>query len=109
MNWRRGLLRVWVVASLIWLAGWLWYVWATCERGQDNKLYCYRSVFDDWMAPVPLTFLDYASIVATGMVVGSWTRALSGATALLSAAVGFLLAGLLAVACSARRRRMYSR
>ena len=28
---KRGLFRVWVVASLIWFVGWLWYVWATCK------------------------------------------------------------------------------
>jgi hypothetical protein len=70
VNWKRGLLRVWVIASLIWLAGWLLYFWATCNLNPDNDLYCYTSFLDDWMKPAPyFTFLDYASIVATGMVV----------------------------------------
>jgi hypothetical protein len=66
----RGLFRIWIIASIVWLVGWLWYVWATCIPTAGNELLlCYTSFFDDWMTAVPLTFLDYASIIATGMVV----------------------------------------
>jgi hypothetical protein len=59
-----------VVASIIWLAGWLCYVWATCKPvATSNQLYCYTNVFDDWMKQVPLMFLDYVSIVSTGLVI----------------------------------------
>jgi hypothetical protein len=78
MNLRRGLFRIWVVASLIWLIGWHWYVWATCEtkhipfssQGEPWKEYvkfCYTG-FGEWMTQVQnFTFWDYASIAATGV------------------------------------------
>ena len=67
----RGLFRIWIIVSIVWLVGWLWYVWATCKpvTGNELLLYCYTSFFDDWMGPVPFTFLDYAKLIATGMVV----------------------------------------
>src|SRR5262249_13430539 len=72
-----GLFRIWIVASIVWLVGWLWYVWATCDG--NERLYCYTSFFDDWMAPLPLTFLDYAKLIATGMVVPIVVLALGSA------------------------------
>jgi len=26
----RGLFRIWIIASIIWFVGWLWYLWAMC-------------------------------------------------------------------------------
>jgi hypothetical protein len=75
MNLRRGLFRIWIVASLIWFVGWLAYVWATCTpmhiSGTPENEYvqfCYTSLFQDWMRQrQDFAFWDYASIGATGI------------------------------------------
>jgi hypothetical protein len=69
MNLKRGLFRIWVVASLIWFLGWLAYVWATCLPQENSvEVYCYTSLFDDWMSPVSYFSLrDYARIGAMGI------------------------------------------
>ena len=83
----RGLFRIWVVASIIWFVGWLWYVWATCTlkhvpgnpENEYTKL-CYTSLFSDWMSQVPyFTFWDYASIAATAIGVPIVVLALGSA------------------------------
>jgi hypothetical protein len=75
----RGLFRIWVVASIVWLVGWLWYVWATCKTDNERLLYCYTSFFDDWMQRGDFTFWYYAKLIATGMVVPIVVLALGSA------------------------------
>jgi hypothetical protein len=77
VNLRRGLFRVWIVASLLWFIGWLLYVWATCETKhvpgsaqnepwKEYVKFCYTG-FSEWMTQVQnFTFWDYASIGAVG-------------------------------------------
>jgi hypothetical protein len=55
----RGLFRIWIVASIVWFVGWLWYLWATCTLkhvpGTPENEYtqlCYTSLFSDWMSQV---------------------------------------------------------
>jgi hypothetical protein len=36
----RGLFRIWIVATIVWLVGWLW---ATCEFATGNELFCETS------------------------------------------------------------------
>jgi hypothetical protein len=76
MNWQRGLLRVWVVGSLVWFVGWIIYIAATCElkhvpgdaEGVLTTL-CYTG-FSGWMTQYgSFTALDYASIAASGLSV----------------------------------------
>lgn len=74
MNWTRGLFRVWVIASVVWVGGWTAYVLTTCNRvhvpgspeGTLTKV-CYTGL-SGWQSQVPsFTFADYASLVATGL------------------------------------------
>jgi hypothetical protein len=65
-NLRKGMLRLWIAASVVWLVGWAAYVFKTCEF-QNVQWYCYTG-FGEWMSPITyLTFWDYASLIATGM------------------------------------------
>ena len=76
MNWRRGLIRVWIVAGAAWLVGWLGYVGATCTTptlppnlGGETVTLCHTHLFDGgWANQVRnFTFWDYASIAWTGL------------------------------------------
>ena len=95
MNLRRGLFRIWIVASLIWFVGWLWYVRATCiqsvaagKQGTSIVQFCYTSLYSDWMGqPQDFTFWDYASIGATGIGIPFAVLILGGG--ILWAADGF--------------------
>jgi hypothetical protein len=71
MKLRRGLFRVWLVASCVWFAGWLVYVWHTCQpQGSQLSVYCRMSLFDDWVKqPQYFTLSDYASIIVSGLAV----------------------------------------
>jgi hypothetical protein len=33
MNWKRGLWRVWMVGSVIWIGYWYWEIWLICRFG----------------------------------------------------------------------------
>jgi hypothetical protein len=75
MNWKRGLLRTWVLGSLLWLAGWLIYVWQSCytqeipaSLGGGRAKFCHTSLLSDWDSqPQYFGFSDYVHIVATGI------------------------------------------
>ena len=74
MNIRRGLFRVWILASACWITGYIWYFWAHCFRLQDDTLMCMESYgYDDWAKPLSyFTFIDYlriAGIVLSGPVI----------------------------------------
>jgi hypothetical protein len=74
MRMTRGLFRVWVVAAVVWLAGWITYVWETClhehrpgSPSGELGTYCYTNVFSDWMSPYSFfTVWDYARIIISG-------------------------------------------
>lgn len=79
MNLKRGLFRLWLLGSGIWLAGWFIFIWATCELkqypGSGDKPWeayvqiCYTG-FSSWMTQVRnFTVWDYASIVGSGLAV----------------------------------------
>lgn len=77
MNLKRGLLRIWLVASGMWLVGWFLYIWATCDLkhvpgDQPDNSYvtlCYTG-FSGWMTQVRyFTIWDYASIILSGIAV----------------------------------------
>jgi hypothetical protein len=84
VNLRRGLFRVWVVTSLLWFIGWLWYVLATCETkylpgsapGEPWKEYvkfCHTGL-GEWMKQVrDFTIWDYAAIgvIAVGVPIAA--------------------------------------
>ena len=40
MNWLRGLFRAWVIASFIWMGGYVVYVWHTCAGSLNKELWC---------------------------------------------------------------------
>jgi hypothetical protein len=53
MNLKRGLSRIWIIASLCWLAGWFVYVWRTCTQPVELEItYCYTNLFSVWQAPI---------------------------------------------------------
>lgn len=43
MNWRRGLLRFWLVGTAIWLIGWAIFIRLTCHPLPDGKLMCHAA------------------------------------------------------------------
>lgn len=50
MNWRRGLFRLWITASVLWIVGWPVYIASTCARPSADpahRLYC-RADFGQW-------------------------------------------------------------
>jgi hypothetical protein len=70
-NLRRGLFRVWVVASLCWVGAWLGYVWATCVTPPGQTVYfCRIGLFDDWMKQITyFTFWDYLTFAVSTLSV----------------------------------------
>jgi hypothetical protein len=77
MNLKRGLFRVWLVASGVWVAGWLIYIWATCdlkhvpgdEPPNQYVTVCYTN-FSGWMTQVSyFTIWDYGSIALSALAV----------------------------------------
>jgi hypothetical protein len=68
---RRGLFRIWLAASGVWFAGWLFYFWHTCHPRTNLPLtYCRLLFFDDWLKqPEYFTVGDYLNIILSGLVV----------------------------------------
>jgi hypothetical protein len=86
MNWRRGLVRIWIVFAACWAAAWSWYYHITsCVRmttaaGVDDGLHCPGpNVPNGWTTMFPI------SEVATTIV----------AIPVAVLAVGFVLAWML--------------
>ncbi len=75
MNWHRGLLRTWGAGSLLWLCGWLFYVWQSCRLvavpgGEEHREMCFTSLFDDWMSQWGyFDRQDYLRIAISGLIV----------------------------------------
>lgn len=49
MNWRRGLLRLWLVGTAVWLIGWAIFIRLTCHTLPDGKLMC-QAAPGGWVA-----------------------------------------------------------
>jgi hypothetical protein len=49
MNLRRGLLRLWIVLSALWIVFAIWRFWTSCVPGSDGWLWCSIGD-DDWIA-----------------------------------------------------------
>ena len=73
MNLRRGLWRLWIIASCIWVIGWLAYVWSTCTMlpGAGGPfMICHTSPFWPGFTEMGmLTVRDYLDL-AIGALVG---------------------------------------
>ena len=75
MNWKRGLLRMWALVSLLWVGGWLFYVWQSCSLialpgGQERREMCTTSLFDDWMSRSGyFGWHEYLRIAISGLIV----------------------------------------
>ena len=69
VNWKRRLLLAWIVASLLWLGGWLVYIKLSCgAEAPDEPELCYTNMFSDAMSS-HFTLGDYASIALSGVAV----------------------------------------
>jgi hypothetical protein len=74
MNRKRGLSRIWLLGSSLWIAGWLVFVWQSCvpQAGASpislGLMFCRVSLFDDWMMqPRYFGFTEYGYIVGTAL------------------------------------------
>src|SRR5437870_1511027 len=71
MNVKRGVLRIWLVASATWVVGWAGYVRWTCQRvlygPTEGQWFCYVG-FSDWMPFVSdFGFIHYASLASVAL------------------------------------------
>jgi len=80
---KRGLFRLWIVVSLVWVAGWVGYIRATCVTIVYRE-YCRTGLFGEWLSPLPFTLWNYANIAAVAVGVP---------VAILVLGVGLLWAG----------------
>ena len=60
----RGLFRLWVFASAVWVASWGAYVWLTRLVGPEDFLALHIDFGTGWKEPRFFTFGDYASLVS---------------------------------------------
>jgi hypothetical protein len=71
MNLRRGLFRLWLVASCAWCVGWLIYFGHTCQpRANVPLIYCRLLLLNDWVHHSEnFTVDDYLNITLSGLAV----------------------------------------
>jgi hypothetical protein len=72
MNWRKGLLRVWIALSALWLIGWASFVRLNRLDGQVDgtreRLVAYQSSFRPaWTELSNFTIFDYLSVIGIGI------------------------------------------
>ncbi len=48
MNLMRGLFRLWILVSVLWVGFSGWRFWGSCMPGQDGELWCATGV-EDWV------------------------------------------------------------
>jgi len=48
MNWRRGLFRLWIIFSIIWIGYAGWDFSESCTRNASGELYC-PTGYSDWI------------------------------------------------------------
>jgi hypothetical protein len=66
MNLKRGFVRLWIVASLLWIAAFIWYLRASCSYSADDVLDCWTGD-EDWMMPISyFSIRDYARLGMIG-------------------------------------------
>jgi len=71
MNLRRGLFRVWLVVSVIWLAWWGTYLWNSRLEATEDKtgrqFVAFHTDFGvPWREVRDFGFVDYLSVLAIG-------------------------------------------
>lgn len=71
MNWKRGLLRVWLLLSAVWLVGILGWLWSSrlyglrdIQTGQVLNMIAFRTRpwESGWIEPNQFTALDFTSL-----------------------------------------------
>lgn len=75
MNVKRELLRAWIVGSLLWILGWIAFIWQSCitkdippALGGGHAVFCRTSLLDDWMGqPRYFGVWEYTQMLFTGM------------------------------------------
>jgi hypothetical protein len=69
MNLRRGLFRVWIAATFLWLAAYALYFWSTCFYSADDTLMCWIGD-EDWTRPISgFSIRDYVRLSMIGLSV----------------------------------------
>jgi hypothetical protein len=74
MNVRRGLFRLWIVGSIVWVGGWLWaYPWPIqeeflCMLGLSDNRFC--NMRDPYSIYLPIAFLGPVIALAAWFAVG---------------------------------------
>lgn len=88
MNVRRGLFRLWIVASVVWVAIWFTFIWATCTTHANGQVTFCSTDFSGWQSEWGgFTFWDYARIAEIALGIPVLILALG--SALLWALSGF--------------------
>jgi hypothetical protein len=88
MNIRRGLYRVWIVASVLWLAGFSWYFWNYYCFYDGGTVLCWTGEENIFAALSEFSLRQYASVVANALLLPFLTLILGYAFAWV--ARGFL-------------------
>jgi len=72
MNAGRGLLRLWIFASAIWLISWGAYIWISrldaLEDATGQRFIAFHTGFGaGWKEPKDFAFADYLSVASVGL------------------------------------------
>jgi hypothetical protein len=81
MNVRRGLFRVWLVASILWAAFATWSFWNSCVPGPDGWLWCATGQ-DDWIMEMRYFKLTDAMRLAAWLLGAPLAAFIAGAAGL---------------------------
>ena len=69
MNWRHGLFRLWLVATLGWMAIWFILVSIACHRHPDGRMNC-ETLSSHWIAEwIDRTRWTYLTIGLVGFAI----------------------------------------
>jgi len=81
VNVRRGLFRLWIVAGVLWIVGWLVFIWTTCSVFANGQAaFCYTD-FSGWQTEWGgFTLWDYARIAEVALGVPALVLAVGWAT-----------------------------
>jgi hypothetical protein len=78
MSWRRGLLRLWLIASAAWLIGWTLFIRGRCHALPDGRQMCQNdrdgvlSFLGDFAAWTPLQLYLLGLTVPMAVLVVGW-------------------------------------
>ena len=68
MNVRRGLIRAWVLLSIIWLAAWAFYIWDSRLVATEDKFVAYHTdLGQGWTEPMDFVLANYLELVGIGL------------------------------------------